>query len=193
MKPLAVTDILPCKEYEQQRAALRREAIAERDLKRFELNDACVVIFENRRTVQYQVQEMLRVDKDDSPERIALELSCFNLLIPGEHELSATLVIRVPEYREVDNALQRLNGITRECISLRIGSEDVYAHFDVDEDSLVCDSDVFYIRFTLTPEQAAAFSNPAVNASLRSVHEKCTADVPVTGDARKSLIEDLNA
>ncbi|MDT8322796.1 MAG: DUF3501 family protein [Bacteroidota bacterium] len=193
MKALAVTDILPHAEYEKQRAALRKEALAQRERRRFELADACVVIFENRGTVQYQVQEMLRVDKDDSPERIALELSCFNLLIPGEHELSATLVIRVPEYREVDNALQRLNGITRQCISLRIGDEDVYAHFDVDEDTLVCDSDVFYIRFSLTPEQAAAFSNPAVDAVLRSVHEKCMAEVPVTGAARKSLIEDLNA
>jgi hypothetical protein len=193
MKELAVTDILPYREYEKQRATLRKEALAQRDMKRFELNDACVIIFENRTTVRYQVQEMLRVDKDDSPERIALELSCFNLLIPAEHELSATLVIRVPEYREVDNALQRLNGITRQCISLRVGNEDVYARFDVDEDTLVCDSDVFYIRFALTPEQVAAFSNPAVDAALRSVHDKCRAEVPMTGAARKSLIEDLNA
>ncbi|MCB2205688.1 DUF3501 family protein [bacterium] len=193
MKPLEVQEILSLQSYEQQRDVLRREATALRKLRRFELSDACVLIFENRKTVQYQVQEVMRVERDDSPEHIALELSCFNLLIPRDRELSATLVIRVPEYREVDNALQRLNGITRECISLKIGEEKVYATFDVDEDTLVCDSDVFYIRFTLTEEQVAAFCNPSVPAMLESVHEKCSAEVPIPQQARVSLIEDISS
>ncbi len=190
MKSLAVQEILSHEAYEQQRAAFRAEALAMRELRRFELSDS-VVIFENRKTVQYQVQEMLRVDRDHSAERIALELSCFNLLIPGDHELSATLVIRVPEYREVDNALQRLNGLTWVCIRFEIGDEQVFARFDVDEDTLVCDSDVFYIRFSMSREQATAFCDPAVPVKLRSVHEKCSADVEIHGEARMSLIEDL--
>lgn len=193
MKPLEVQDILSLETYDSKREDYRREATALRKLRRFELSDSCVLIFENRKTVQYQVQEMIRVERDDSPEHIALELSCFNLLIPGERELSATLVIRVPEYREVDNALQRLNGITRQCISLNIGAEKVYASFDVDEDTLVCDSDVFYIRFTLTEEQVAAFCNPSIPARLQSVHDKCRAEADIPHDARLSLIEDISS
>lgn len=193
MKPLDVEDILSCEEYEAQRSELRKQATGLRELRRFELSDSCVVIFENRRTVQYQVQEMLRVDRDDSPERIALELSCFNLLIPAASELSATLLIRVPEYREVDNVLQRLNGITRECLSLVVGEDPVYAIFDVDEDTLVCDSDVFYIRFLMNDQQMKDFCNPSVPVALRSTHEKCSANVTIHDEARRSLIEDLIA
>jgi hypothetical protein len=191
MKPLTVEEILSNDAYERERARLRKEAIEKRDQRRITLGDSCVVVFENRHTVQYQVQEMLRVERDDSPDRIALELSCFNLLIPGHNELSATLLIRVPEYREVDNVLQRLSGITRQCISLEIGGEPVYASFDVDEDTLVCDSDVFYIRFSMTAQQAAAFRNPSVSVLLRGSHEKCRAEVPIEGVLRASLIEDL--
>ena len=193
MKPLAVQEILPLTDYEQRRPQFRKEAQAERDLRRIELGDSCVVIFENRMTVQYQVQEMLRVERDDSADRIKLELSCFNLLIPGENELSATLLIRVPEYRDVDNVLQQLNGITRECISLDIGGNPVYASFDVDEDTLVCDSDVFYIRFSMLPEQAAAFCNPSIPAVLRASHEKCSDAVPISAELRSSLIKDLSS
>ncbi len=193
MKPLAVQEILPIAEYEQRRSQFRKEAQAERDLRRIELGNSCVIIFENRMTVQYQVQEMLRVERDDSDDRIKLELSCFNLLIPGENELSATLLIRVPEYRDVDNVLQSLNGITHECISLDIAGEPVYATFDVDEDTLVCDSDVFYVRFSMTPEQAAAFCNPSVAVALRSTHEKCSDTVPISAELRSSLIKDLSS
>lgn len=193
MKPLAVQEILPLAEYEQRRPQFRKQAQTERDLRRIELGDSCVVIFENRMTIQYQVQEMLRVERDDSADRIKLELSCFNLLIPDENELSATLLIRVHEYREVDNVLQQLNGITRNCISLDIAGDPVFATFDVDEDTLVCDSDVFYIRFPMTPEQAAAFRNPSIPVVLRATHEKCSDTVPISDELRRSLIKDLSS
>jgi hypothetical protein len=193
MKPLSVQEILPIEVYELQRSAVRKRATTLRELRRFELADSCVVVFENRTTVQYQVQEMLRVEKEVSPDRIALELSCFNLLIPGTNELSATLLIRVPEYREVDNLLQRLNGITHECISLVVNGEPVYATFDVDEETLICDSDVFYIRFSMTSEQTAAFIDEKLPVSLRASHEKCNAEIPIASVVRQSLVEDLQS
>lgn len=191
MKALSVEDILPIDSYERDRGALRKEAIALRELRRFVLDDSCVIIFENRKTVQYQVQEMLRVDRQDTPERIALELSCFNLLIPGPNELSATLLLRIPEYRDVDNILKKLNGITRECLSLVIGGQRVFAKFDVDEDSVACGNDVFYIRFPMTEDLVRAFRDPGVSAMLCAEHEKCRAEVVIGEEARRSLIEDL--
>ncbi|MBR9979350.1 MAG: DUF3501 family protein [Bacteroidetes bacterium] len=191
MKALSVEEILSLQEYERQRAYTRSHMQDLRRLRRLELGDSCVVIFENRETVRFQVQEMLRVEQSDSPERVALELSCFNLLIPGPNELSATLILRIPEYRDVDNTLRRMQGLTKDCIAMHVGEDRIPARFDVEDESLLCTGDVFYIHFAFTEAQIAAFSNPAVPVSLRSCHKHCTAEVAIEGETRSSLLKDL--
>lgn len=191
MQVLAVEDILTLQAYEQQRGEVRARMNAIRQLRRVELSDACVVIFENRETVQFQVQEMLRVDQSDHPDRIALELSCFNLLIPAKNELSATLILRIPEYRDVDNTLKRMKGLTRGCIALRVGEERIPARFDVEDESAFCTGDVFYVHFAFSEEQIAAFSNPSVPVLLQACHDHCSAEVVIEGERRGSLLKDL--
>ena len=191
MEALKVEDILSLAAYEDRRPEIRRRMQGLRQLRRLELSDACVVIFENRETVQFQVQEMLRVDQSDTAERIALELSCFNLLVPGKNELSATLILRVPEYRDVDNTLRRMSGLARGCISLAVGDDRIPARFDVEDEAVFLTSDVFYIHFDFTEEQIAAFSNPSIPVILQSCHEHCSASVPITGETRASLLRDL--
>lgn len=191
MEALKVEDILSLSDYERQRGEIRGRMQELRRLRRFELGDACVVIFENRETVRFQVQEMLRVDQSDESERIALELSCFNLLIPAKNELSATLILRVQEYRDVDNALQRMSGIANGCITLEVGEDKIPARFDVEDEHVLCSSDVFYIHFAFSEEQIAAFSNPSIPVVLRSCHEHCNAGIPIEGETRRSLLRDL--
>ncbi|MBE0642938.1 MAG: DUF3501 family protein [Bacteroidetes bacterium] len=191
MEALAVNEILSLESYEQQRTTIRCRMNALRQLRRLELSDACVVIFENRETVQFQVQEMLRVDQSDDADRIALELSCFNLLIPAKNELSATLILRIPEYRDVDHTIKRMQGLTRGCIALMVGDERIPARFDVEDESLLCTGDVFYIHFAFTDTQIAAFSNPSVAVTLQSCHDHCSARVPIEGETRGSLLKDL--
>jgi hypothetical protein len=191
MQALAVEDILSLGDYEQRRGEVRAHMSALRQLRRLELSDACVVIFENRETVRFQVQEMLRVDQNDQPERIALELSCFNLLIPAKNELSATLILRIPEYRDVHNTIKRMKGLTRGCIALRVGEDRIPARFDVADESVFCSGDVFYIHFAFTDEQIAAISNPSVPVTLEANHDHCTAKVAIEGEMRGSLLKDL--
>ncbi|MFZ1730175.1 MAG: DUF3501 family protein [Bacteroidota bacterium] len=191
MEALAVEDILSLQDYEQQRGEVRARMNDLRQLRRLELSDACVVIFENRETVQFQVQEMLRVEQNDHPERIALELSCFNLLIPAKNELSATLILRIPEYRDVDNTIKRLQGLTRGCIALRVGEDRIPARFDVEDESIFFTGDMFYIHFAFSDEQIAAISNPSVPVTLESCHDNCTAEVVLEGETRGSLLKDL--
>lgn len=191
MDILAVEDILSLKAYDEQRGEIRARMNSLRQLRRVELSDACVVIFENRETVQFQVQEMLRVEQNDHADRIALELSCFNLLIPAKNELSATLILRIPEYRDVDNTLKRMQGLTRGCIALRVGDERITARFDVEDESVFYTGDVFYIHFAFTDEQIAAFSNPSISVVLESCHEHCSARVVLEGETRASLLKDL--
>lgn len=191
MEALKVEEILSLSAYEQHRAEMRTRMQRLRQLRRLELGDSCVVIFENRETVRFQVQEMLRVDQTDTPERIALELSCFNLLVPKTHELSATLILRVKEYREVDDTLKRMTGLTKDCIALHVGDERIPARFDVEDESLLCTGDMFYIHFAFSESQIAAFGDPAVPVALRACHANCSADIPIVGETRQSLLQDL--
>ncbi|MDX9758548.1 MAG: DUF3501 family protein [Bacteroidota bacterium] len=191
MEALKVEEILPLDEYERRRADMRARMQRVRQLRRLELGDSCVVIFENRETVRFQVQEMLRVDQTDTPERIALELSCFNLLVPKFHELSATLILRIKEYRDVDDTLKRMSGLTKNCIAVHVGEERIPARFDVEDESLLCTGDMFYIHFAFSEEQIAAFRDPAVPVTLRACHPHCSADIPIVGETRDSLLQDL--
>ncbi|MCZ7556323.1 MAG: DUF3501 family protein [Bacteroidia bacterium] len=190
MQTLTVSDIQSNAEYEAVRAQVRKDICALRSLRRVELSDTFIVIFENRDTVRFQVQEMLRVERMDSPERIALELSCFNLLIPAEGELSATLMIRVPEYHSIEERLERMAGITRNALSLVVGHHEIPARFEI-EDDIACESDVLYIRFHFTSEQRSLFCTPATPVQLRSIHPECHASVALEGELRNSLIGDL--
>jgi hypothetical protein len=190
MQTLTVSDIQSNADYEAVRPQVRRDICALRTLRRVELSDTFVVIFENRDTVRFQVQEMLRVERTDSPERIALELSCFNLLIPGDGELSATLLIRVPEYHSIEERLQKLAGITRNAISLVVAGEEIPARFEI-EDDIACESDVLYIRFPFTDGQRTLFCTRNTTVLLRSLHPECTAEVAIAGDLRDSLAGDL--
>jgi hypothetical protein len=190
MQALTISDIQSNADYEAVRAQVRKDICALRTLRRVELSDTFVVIFENRDTVRFQVQEMLRVERMDSPDRIALELSCFNLLIPGDGELSATLMIRVPEYHSIEERLEKMAGITRNALSLIVGDLEIPARFEIDDD-IACESDVLYIRFPFTDEQRAMFTSTSSTVLLRSVHAECNAEVAIEGELRDSLVKDL--
>ena len=190
MQPLIVSEIQSNAEYEKDRCRVRKEIVELRALRRVELSDAFVVIFENRDTVRFQVQEMLRVEHTDTAERIALELSCFNLLIPDSNELSATLIIQGREFNSIDERLKCMEGLTRNSIVMTCGGEDIPARFEIDDD-IACESDVLYIRFPFSEERCAMFYNPSVPVQLRSVHVEGPAEVAIDGELRASLIKDL--
>jgi hypothetical protein len=190
MQELSVSDILSNEEYEAVRSRVRKDISDLRALRRVELSDTLVVIFENRETVRYQVQEMLRIEKNDAAERIALELSCFNLLVPRDKELSATLIIRVPEFRSIEERLECMAGLTRDALILRVADEHIPARFEVDDDT-VCESDVLYIRFVFNDAQRTAFLDPDIPAFLCTNHKECSAQAPIDGALRRSLIQDL--
>jgi len=191
MERLTVDDIDPLADYEANRATIRKEMTELRALRRVPVGDACVVVFENRDTVKYQVQEMLRVERQDSPERVALNLSCFNLLIPDRNELCATLMITVEEFSSLCERLEAMKGFTKGCLCLVVGEHVIPAIFEVEDDS-ACESDVLYIRFKMSDAQAQAFRDLSIPAAIRARHAECHVDVAIEGELRLSLIEDLS-
>ena len=190
MRPIEPDEIMDLTAYERVREEFLEKTISLKRPRRIHLGDRLCFIFENRDTVLFQIQEMTRVERTVKPEAIAEEVRVYNELIPGEHELSATLMIEIPEAAQVRSELDRLIGID-EHVYLDVGSESVRASFDQKQFETDRISAVQYVKFHLGESLAAAFRDPSVPAWLRADHPSYSARTPIEGDSRASLAADL--
>src|SRR5439155_20898659 len=95
MKPLSTNDLWPLPVYEGVREQFRREVMAAKKDRRVTVGPVMTFVFENRLTVKFQVQEILRIERISEPAQVAEELEGFNTMLPGPGELSATLLIEL--------------------------------------------------------------------------------------------------
>jgi len=126
MRPLEPSDILDLTAYEKIREDFLEKTIALKRPRRIQVGDRLCFVFENRDTVRFQVQEMTRAERTVKEEAIAEEVAVYNELIPGENELSATLMIEIPEMDRIRGELDGLIGID-EHVFLDVGDESVRA------------------------------------------------------------------
>ena len=101
MKPLLPADILPNAEFVAHRPRLERELLQVKEARRVAVGPSFTLLFENRATVRWQIQEMCRVEKITDPAAIQHELDTYNGLLPRTDELSASLLV---EYDEIGRA-----------------------------------------------------------------------------------------
>ena len=190
MKKLRRSEILDLVEYEKARDQFLAKTIELKKLRRVGVGNLLTFIFENRDTVRFQVQEMLRAERAVDEDAIAHEIQVYNQLIPGKAELSATLMIEITESEQIRPTLDRLAGID-EFVCLDLGEIQVRASFDprqFEEDRI---SAVQYLRFRLGDEGCAAFLAPANRVQLRVSHPEYDAEIELEGDVRASLAADL--
>jgi len=190
MKPVEASDILDLTSYEKIRPEYLARMIESKRARRIHVGEILCFLFENRDTVIFQIQEMTRVERTVSEEGIAAEVAVYNELIPRDDELSATLMIEIPNQQSIRPQLDRLIGID-EHVHLDIGGESVGAAFDdkqFEEDRV---SAVQYVRFPLGAELAAKFRDPSVPVELRVDHPNYAGKTAIEGEARASLAADL--
>jgi hypothetical protein len=161
MKPVAVSEIKNLAEYELERETWRPQVMALKDRRRIRVGGHLTFLFENHDTVRYQIQEMIRVERIVKPDEIAREVETYNELIPGENELSASLLIEYEDAAERDVRLRDLLGLEAH-VWLVIGDRPpVPAVFDGRQISSGRISSVQYVKFCLTPDQVALFPTGA--------------------------------
>jgi hypothetical protein len=190
MRKVEPSEILDLTAYEKVRPERLEQMIAMKRPRRIHVGDALCFLFENRDTVIFQIQEMTRVERTVSDEGIAAEVAVYNELVPGDNELSATLMIEITDPGSIRAKLDRLVGID-EHVHLDVGDASVRASFDqkqFEEDRI---SAVQYIRFPLGPDLAARFRNPSVPVELRVDHPNYAGKTAIEGEARASLSADL--
>lgn len=192
MKRLTLSDTLDLVAYEKIRREFLAKTIELKKPRRIGVGNELMFIFENRDTVLFQVQEMLRAERTVQDEAILNELEVYNELIPRQNELSATLMIEITEAEKIRPTLDRLAGID-EFVYLDVGDTSYPARFDprqFDEERI---SAVQYVRFRLGDEGAADFLDPSKEVRLRVAHPAYSAETTLDQQSRASLAEDLRA
>lgn len=161
MEKLTRDDLLSLEAYAEQRPAFRADVIAHKKNRRVAIGSHAVLYFEDRLTVQYQIQEMLRIERIFEAPAINEELQAYNPLIPDGRNLKATFMI---EYADADvrrEALARLRGI-EDRVWLRVGDgEPVYgiADEDLERSNDEKTSAVHFVRFELGEVASSALKS----------------------------------
>jgi len=179
-------------EYEKERTDFRRRIIELKALRRISIGPLITLVFENRDTVRFQIQEMLRVERIEEEGKVRHELAVYNGLIPEEGELSATLFIEITEGDRIKMTLDRLMGIDEPGrLRLEVGGERCVALFEAGHSNEEKLSAVHYLRFRLTPEQQKRLADPALAARLVIDHPHYQASAELGLQTRRSLLADL--
>jgi hypothetical protein len=193
MLKLTAADLLPLEDYARARAAIRSRLILYRAGRQLAIGPHCTLSFEDRETVRYQVQEMLRAEKVFESAGIDEELAAYNPLIPDGENFKATMLLEFPEPVERVRWLAQLRGIERRCW-LRVGSaEALYAIADEDmeRENAEKTSAVHFLRYELGADGARALRGGA-GLALGIDHPQYRYGVdPVPEPLRQALLADL--
>ena len=158
MHQLTRDDLLSLERYAAERAQFRARAIAHKRARTLHLGKHATLLFEDRLTVQYQVQEMLRVERIFEAAGIDGELEAYNPLVPDGRNLKATLLFEYPDETERRRELATLGGIEHRFFAHVDGFGRIAAHADEDLDRSTDDktSAVHFLRFEFAPDAIAA-------------------------------------
>ena len=172
---------------------MRAEVLAHKRRRRVPLGPNALLLFEDRMTMHYQVQEMLRTERIFEPDEIAQELDAYNPLIPDGSNWKATFMIEYPDPEERREALARLRGIEDEVWVQVDGFEPVraIADEDLERENEEKTSSVHFLRFELSESMVAAAKEGAeiaVGCDLDAYRHRSGLE----DEVRASLVDDLD-
>jgi len=193
MKPLTRDDLFSLEAYAEARARYRAEVMAHKKNRTVAIGPHATLYFEDRMTIQYQVQEMLRVEKIFERAGIDEELAAYNPLIPDGTNLKATFMLEYADAEERRRALAELIGI-EDRVWLRAGGETSWAiaDEDLDREDESKTSSVHFLRFELDEAQRRAIKDGgdiAVGIDMDAYRH--TVD-PLPENVRAALAADLD-
>ncbi len=191
MRKITRDDVRDIAEYEKIRHQFRRAIIELKKKRRVQVGDIVTLVFENRETVLFQIQEMMRAERIVHEDKIQQEIDIYNELIPEDNELSATMLIEIDDLQVLRQWLPKLVGI-EEQVWLRIGDRHVIrALYEPGRSREDKTSTVHYVRFRLSPEEIRAFKDEAQPVVLAITHENYHAEAAIPVEVRRALAEDL--
>jgi uncharacterized protein DUF3501 len=196
---IQLSEIKNLVEYEKARDGMRARVIEVKRNRRVMVGDNLTFLFENRDTVLFQIQEMVRTERIVDEARIQEEIDAYNALLPGPGELSATMFIEIPELsrmsnEEVRRTINRFQGLDREGVGLRLGDRPaISARFEEGHSKEEKMAAVHYLRFPVPAEAQALLADPRQHVRLVVNHSNYRAEAEVPPATRAELLADLRA
>ena len=192
MKALTPQDLIPHDEYERQRDPYRQTIIELKRRRRISLGEKITMVFENRETLRFQIQEMIRVERIFDPQKIQEELDVYNALLPAPGELSATLLIELTDPDTMKHWLDLFMGLDHgQTVGLRAGGDVVYGEFEGGHSHETKISAVHFVRFRPTPAMVTAIADQAARVALAVHHAGYDAEAEVPWVTRQEWLADL--
>jgi hypothetical protein len=191
--PLTRSDLMGLEQYAQQRNDFRSRLIAHKKHRRVGIGPYLFLYFEDRLTIQYQVQEMLRIEKIFEADAIEEELNTYNPLIPDGSNLKATAMLEYQDVEERKRQLALLRGI-EDLVWIEVdGFERVYAiaNEDLERSNAEKTSAVHFMRFELEPDMISALRSGAA-LKMGSSHESYPYSTSVDSKTHAALLDDLH-
>ena len=192
MTHLTASDLMSLEQYARERASFRAKVLAHKKSRQVALGPNATLYFEDGLTIQYQVQEMLRIERIFEAEGIEDELSAYNPLIPDGSNWKATFMLEYPDVDVRKRELARLVGVEDKVWVQVDGHDKVFAIADEDMERETEDktSSVHFMRFELDGEMILALKGGA-GLAMGVDHDNLNVVVSVPDAVRSSLTNDL--
>jgi hypothetical protein len=191
MKKLAVEDLMGLAAYEKVREQFRRDIIAYKQHRRLQVGERVSLLFENRKTILFQIQEMLRAERITDLDKIKEEVETYNTLVPEADELSATLMLEIEQQEKIREELLKFLGIDEHLYLKVDGRYSIRAMFEEGHSKEDKISAVQYVRFRFTHEAREAFVAGPEEPRVMIDHPNYRAETGIGREMRKSLSLDL--
>ncbi len=193
MSKLTHEDLYSLEEYSRIRPEFRARVMAHKKERRLPIGEHAALYFEDALTMQYQIQEMLRIERIFEAEGIQDELDVYNPLIPDGQNWKATFMMEYADVDERRKALGQLVGVEK-ALWVQVdgfGKVRPIANEDLDRTNEEKTASVHFVRFELTPEMiAAAKSGAEIRAGI--THPAYEAVATIEEPVRRSLVGDLH-
>jgi hypothetical protein len=191
MNPVDRGEILGLSEYESLRGPFRARVIEEKKRRRVAIGARVTAVFENHDSVLLQIQEMLRTERITREASILHEIDTYNQLVPGSGELSATVMIEIPDAAEREAFLDAAKGFEQH-VALVVDGHRFAAAFDSTRVLPDRASAVLYVKFPLSGPAIEAIRARHAGVSLVIDHPAYEARATLEADVVTSLAEDLS-
>jgi len=187
------SDLMSLEMYAEQRNDFRRKVIAHKKHRRVGIGPHLFLYFEDRLTIQYQIQEMLRIEKIFESAGIEEELEAYNPLIPDGQNLKATAMLEYQDVAERKRQLALLKGIENLVYIQVAGFEPVYAiaNEDLERSNAEKTSAVHFMRFELDAGMISALKGGAA-LTMGVNHDLYRYSTEIGPEIRKALLADLD-
>ena len=192
--PITPDNLMSLEAYAKARKGLKAEIIAHRRLRSVQLGEHINLQFEDEKTIRYQIQEMLRIEKIFEEEGIRSEIEAYAPLVPDGSNWKATMMIEYPDPNERKRELARLIGVEDRLFVEVEGQPRIYAIADEDPDRENAEktSAVHFVRFEF-PQAARAAVRAGAAVKLGCDHTHYPAHVAIAPDTLACLAGDLRA